>query len=1184
MTDFNQSSKNAHIDEREQRRRRREVRRAAMAQAHSSIAPISTSTVTENHHREPVVDVDRESMHGDASYKSESATFQPESHHSVDASQQSSSPDDDLGSDLFRHPARASNATTFCRTQLTKIDFPPPNASVWKIVNSELETALPAAFPKHKIKSTPIEDLSPKFDNWLHAFFLERFGTRKVKPKRNHNRSARKNKMMVFLRERKKECRRVWRTLVKAGLQDSPEGKDVHSHWMTLVRRHNKLRKQLAIKQQRKDRDKASAEFRKDPHKFAKQLLGKPKNNGKPTFSKEDCQAYFSKTYRDEGRHHLYTALDGQSRPTTPNYDFKLRCPTLKELLRITRRKRNGAAPGFNSLTYVPYKKCRVIMEYVHMIGCRIFKARDIPADWAEAFVILLAKSDKLDVVSEFRPIALTCTIGKIFFSCIANRLQKFMIKNTYINREIQKGFLSGISGCLEHSFALYQALREAKEHTRQIVVTWIDLANAYGSVRHNLIQFALNWYHVPRHIQEIIFKYYEKLRATVESNGWSTGFFLFDIGLFQGCVLSAILFDCVFQLLLDFLSNHDKLGYTYKLATRDGKPITTLSKAYADDLSLVTRNAKDNQIALNATDTWLDWSGTMKAKPRKCVSLGMRQFDRRVKRHSFDPVFPELTYSPFDPRLTIAGKPIKFLYDPDNKEKSEFEREHFKFLGRHQHFWIKEQKVKAKIRSDFLTDLQKINDCKVTGFCKAWLYQHAALQRHSWAFLVHDLDRSFALDLSAAATSNLKNWIGIYKTAEPGILFRSKDNFGLGLTPVIDHFERMQVVKCQILQHSVCEDIRAIYSTRAKLESAPGRKWRFTRANAEAAAQVELASLFQSQSGRQGLGRGHFKAVLSSAEKRKLASAFALQFSQERRIVHSLSLARQGAWLDWSESTTPFDFSWHNLIFGLSDELFKFVLHSSINWIKTPDLMFLWSKSLTANCPLCSHKVCSIHHIISSCSFALEDKRYTWRHDSVLSVMASEILPYVNEFNKSNRPNKIPHITQSFVKSGKKSFVKKTPCARRSFLEGASDWKVQVDYDHAQVIFPPTILATSSRPDIVFWSISAKKVILLELTCPAEEGISDAHLRKLERYSELMSSIKAAGWSPSHYPIEVGARGFVARSTQRCLSALGLSPSAKKKLTRALSLIAARCSYAIYLSRGTVVWDRNMPLLGHEC
>ena len=71
----------------------------------------------------------------------------------------------------------------------------------------------------------------------------------------------------------------------------------------------------------------------------------------------------------------------------------------------------------------------------------------------------------------------------------------------------------------------------------------------------HNLIQCALNWYHVPILVQKLIFNYYEKLAATVVTREWSTGFFLFDIGLFQGCVLSTILFDCVFQLLLDFLA-----------------------------------------------------------------------------------------------------------------------------------------------------------------------------------------------------------------------------------------------------------------------------------------------------------------------------------------------------------------------------------------------------------------------------------------------------------------------------------------------------------------------------------------------------------------------------------------------------------------------------------------------------
>ena len=53
--------------------------------------------------------------------------------------------------------------------------------------------------------------------------------------------------------------------------------------------------------------------------------------------------------------------------------------------------------------------------------------------------------------------------------------------------------------------------------------------------------QFALNWYHVPKHIQGLIFDYYEKLRASVTTKDWNTDFFSFDIGVFKsidrGCL-----------------------------------------------------------------------------------------------------------------------------------------------------------------------------------------------------------------------------------------------------------------------------------------------------------------------------------------------------------------------------------------------------------------------------------------------------------------------------------------------------------------------------------------------------------------------------------------------------------------------------------------------------------------------
>ena len=55
----------------------------------------------------------------------------------------------------------------------------------------------------------------------------------------------------------------------------------------------------------------------------------------------------------------------------------------------------------------------------------------------------------------------------------------------------------SGLSGTLFH---------HAKAEQRQVVVSWLDLRNAYGSVRHNLIQFALQWFRVPRVVRGLIF------------------------------------------------------------------------------------------------------------------------------------------------------------------------------------------------------------------------------------------------------------------------------------------------------------------------------------------------------------------------------------------------------------------------------------------------------------------------------------------------------------------------------------------------------------------------------------------------------------------------------------------------------------------------------------------------------
>jgi len=248
----------------------------------------------------------------------------------------------------------------------------------------------------------------------------------------------------------------------------------------------------------------------------------------------------------------------------------------------------------------------------------------------------------------------------------------------------------------------------------------------------------------------------------------------------------------------------------------------------------------------------------------------------------------------------------------------------------------------------------------------------------------------------------------------------------------------------------------------------------------------------------------------------------------------------------------------------------------------ETKDLLQLWGIENSGLCQLCQNAKGTLHHILSNCLVALNSKRYTWRHDSVLLHLKTALEALVEARNiKNDTAQSFPTI--NFVKAGAKDTKCTKPVLTPSLLQGASDWKLLVDFDQDQVTFPPEILSTNERPDIVFWSVKARKVILIELTCPAEEGISAAQDRKQTRYLSLISQIQERKWTVKFLTIEVGVRGFVGNSLFKCLISLGFSRSATTKLCKTVSLVSAKCSYAIFLSSGARNLNTGRVLLGPD-
>ena len=108
----------------------------------------------------------------------------------------------------------------------------------------------------------------------------------------------------------------------------------------------------------------------------------------------------------------------------------------------------------------------------------------------------------------------------------------------------------------------------------------------------------------------------------------------------------------------------------------------------------------------------------------------------------------------------------------------------------------------------------------------------------------------------------------------------------------------------------------------------------------------------------------------------------------------------------------------------------------------------------------------------------------------------------------------------------------------------------------------------------MVIWSDSCRTVILAELTCPAEEGITEAKIRKHARYGDLTKKIEDPSrrypWKAYCFTIESGARGFVANSLPRFLKRIGFKSAVARYVCQDVSEVTARCSYGIWLARGS--------------
>ncbi|XP_061905517.1 uncharacterized protein LOC133651562 [Entelurus aequoreus] len=775
------------------------------------------------------------------------------------------------------------------------------------------------------------------------------------------------------------------------------------------------LRKKIRIlrraewhRRRRRERARKRAAFIANPFKFTKDLLGQ-KRSGKLASSQDDIDQHLKQTYSDPAREQELGECNNLIDPPEPELQFDMSELQLKEVREVVRRARASSAPGPSGTSYKVYKNCPKLLQRLWKILPVFWRRGRIPEQWRVAEGVWIPKEENSTQLDQFRIISLLCVEAKVFFSAVSKQLCTYLAKNTYIDTSVQKGGISGMSGCMEHTGVVTQLIREARENKGNLSVLWLDLANAFGSIPHKLVQLTLMKHHVPSRCRDLIADYYSNFRMRVSSGPTTSSWHKVEI-------------------------------------------VKSLGKVF--DCSL--RDTTSIQSTCAELDGWL------------------KSVDK-------------------------SGLPGKF---------------------------------------------------------KAWIYQHGILPRILWPLLIYSFPISTVEILERRVSNHLRRWLGLPKSLSSIALYGNSNKLQLPFKSLEEEFKVTRAR--EVVQYRDTSDPKV---AKAGIQVRTGRKWRAEEAVQEADARLRHRSLVGAVTrGRAGLGFFPTPQLNTRGkEGRRLVQDEVRAAVEETRTCKAVGMKQQGAWTRWDNAVER-RVTWAE-IWKAEPQRIKFVIQAVYDVLPSPSNLHTWGIAETPACPLCSKRG-TLEHILSCCTRALGDGRYRWRHDQVLKTIAEAIstgLALAKQFHPSKK-------TIAFVRAGDTP----TPASRTSagILTSAKDWQLLVDLEN-QLKFPSHIAVTTLRPDIVLVSESTKQAVLLELTVLWEDRLEEAFERKLSKYAGLVSDCQQAGWRARCFPVEVGCRGFAARSLVRAFSSLGIDGERRRRAIRSTTEAAERASRWLWLKRG---------------
>ena len=189
--------------------------------------------------------------------------------------------------------------------------------------------------------------------------------------------------------------------------------------------------------------------------------------------------------------------------------------------------------------------------------------------------------------------------------------MTRFMINNGYVNTLIQKAGIPGFPGCIEHTTVLWGRIKTAKNNElAELHVIWLELENAHGSVKHQLLEKVMEFFWMPEDTNNLISAYFKCTYVRFSNYKYATNWQKLNIGIMLGCIIPPLLFVLVMEILRSADVNTNEIT---------GQSMSV----FMCDVTLVAESRSHMEQQGTRLQELFKWAA-MKIKPSKCCSLSI--------------------------------------------------------------------------------------------------------------------------------------------------------------------------------------------------------------------------------------------------------------------------------------------------------------------------------------------------------------------------------------------------------------------------------------------------------------------------------------------------------------------------------------------------------------------------------